>query len=129
LLSSSVEAFIAQRLVRLICPNCKKEDTKVTKEVKEEIERATGSSNVTFYKGQGCEACNNTGFRGRTAIYEILEIDKNIRNNILQRDSVDQIKESAVKKGMRTLRTAGWQKVIDGITTVEEVMRVSHAEE
>jgi type II secretory ATPase GspE/PulE/Tfp pilus assembly ATPase PilB-like protein len=129
LLSSSVEAFIAQRLVRLICPKCKKEDTEVAQEVKNEIKKTMGISNITFYKGQGCEYCNNTGFRGRIAIYEILEIDKSIRNDILQRSSVNQIKESAVKKGMRTLRIAGWQKVIDGATTVEEVMRVSHIEE
>ncbi|MCF7870597.1 MAG: GspE/PulE family protein [Candidatus Omnitrophica bacterium] len=129
LLSSSVEAFIAQRLVRLICPHCKEKDEGVAPNIKKEIKKSTGVSNITFYKGRGCEACNNTGFRGRTAIYEILEVGKNIRNHVLERASADQIKETAVKQGMRTLRVAGWQKVIDGLTTVEEVMRVSHAEE
>lgn len=129
LLSSSVEAFIAQRLVRLICPDCKEEDEDVVDEVKTEIYKAMGVSDVKFYKGAGCESCNFTGFKGRTAIYEILRIDRGIRKLILRRASADQIKEEAVKKGMRTLRSAGWQKVIDGVTSVNEVSRVTQKEE
>jgi type II secretory ATPase GspE/PulE/Tfp pilus assembly ATPase PilB-like protein len=129
LLSSSVEAFIAQRLVRLICPECKEEDKDVVDEVKAEIKKETGASGFKFYRGKGCEACNFTGFKGRTAIYEILHIDKEIKKLILKRVFADQIKERAIKKGMRTLRNAGWQKVIDGFTTVNEVIRVTQAEE
>ncbi|MBN1872568.1 MAG: type II secretion system ATPase GspE [Candidatus Omnitrophica bacterium] len=129
LVSSSVECFVAQRLVRLICPVCKVE-LKPSKEVIRElgIEGAGKSAGLTFYEGKGCEECKHTGYKGRTAIYEILPIDSEIRNLIMSRKSVDVIKEKAVKSGMRTLRQDGWEKIKRGLTTPAEVLRVTESE-
>lgn len=129
LVASSVEAFIAQRLVRLICPTCKVEDKRFAEELKLQIMKETGISNVKIYKGVGCEVCNFTGFKGRTAIYEILVVDKAIKELILRKASTDEIKEKAVEQGMRTLRLSGWQKVVSGLTAPDEVLRVTQVEE
>ena len=81
-----------------------------------------------IYRGKGCEACKFTGYKGRTAIYEILVVDDSIKELILKRASANQIKERAKELGMVTLRQRGWQKVMEGITTPEEVMRVTEVE-
>ena len=131
LLSSSVEAFIAQRLIRLICPDCKYEDNNVPVELKELIAKdlELKSTEVKIFRGKGCPNCNFTGFFGRTAIYEILLVDGVIKDAILKKVSSNQIKKIALSRGMRTLRQDGWQKTISGLTTPEEVMRVTSAEE
>lgn len=131
LVSSSVEAFIAQRLIRVICQECKQEDASLPLEVKEIIANDLGIrlTEVKVFKGKGCPACNFTGFFGRTAIYEILLVDDAIKELVLKKVSSGQIKKSALSSGMRTLRQDGWQKVIVGITTPEEVMKVTQAEE
>jgi hypothetical protein len=84
---------------------------------------------VKIFKGKGCPNCNFTGFFGRTAIYEIILIDETIRDLIFKKGTSAQIKKAALSKGMRTLRQDGWQKVIAGLTTPEEVMKVTSAEE
>lgn len=132
LVSSSLECLIAQRLVRIICPNCKtplKPENKkeVFEETKELIE--FDSLKTELYEGKGCEKCRFTGYRGRTGIYEILTITEPIRELILNRASSQQIKQKAVSEGMRTLRQDGLQKVLKGITTFTEVMRVTQQEE
>jgi len=131
LLSSSVEAFIAQRLIRLVCPDCKYEDNNVPAELKELIAKdlELKSTEVKIFRGKGCPNCNFTGFFGRTAIYEILLVDGVIKDAILKKTSSNQIKKIALSRGMRTLRQDGWQKTISGLTTPEEVMRVTSAEE
>lgn len=132
LLSSSVEAFIAQRLIRVICQDCKYEDKNAPEELKLEIARESGSlgvSEVKVYRGKGCASCNFTGFFGRTAIYEILLLDDEVRNLVVKKTPSNQIKRLAISKGMRTLRQDGWQKVISGITTPEEIMKVTSASE
>ncbi len=129
LIASSVEAFIAQRLVRLICPVCKVEDKLVAEELKLQIMKETGISDVKIYKGEGCEACNFTGFKGRTAIYEILVVDRMVKELILRKVSTDEIRKKAIEQGMRTLRLSGWGKVIKGLTTPAEIMRVTQVEE
>ncbi len=127
LVASSVEAFVAQRLVRLICPHCKEEDLKATAEVKVEIARSLGveEAKVKIYKGQGCDQCNRTGYFGRTAIYEILEMNEHIRAMLNGKPRTEHIKQSAVKNGMVTLRQNGWQYVVAGLTTPEEVMYIT----
>ena len=85
--------------------------------------------NIKFFKGKGCNSCNATGFRGRTAIYEILVVDKSIRELILNKASTEQIREKAIEQGMKTLRFCGWQKVLEGLTTPEEVIRSTQAVE
>jgi type II secretory ATPase GspE/PulE/Tfp pilus assembly ATPase PilB-like protein len=131
LVASSVEAFIAQRLIRVICPDCKTEDTQTPRELKEMITRDLGlrsAEEVKIFRGKGCNSCNFTGFFGRTAIYEILIVDDAIKEAILKKIPSNQIKKIAVSRGMRTLRQDGWQKVIAGATTPEEVMKVTSAE-
>ena len=131
LVSSSLECLIAQRLVRLICPSCK---VLLISEKKKEILQQIkdikfDSSEIELYEGKGCEECRFTGYRGRTGIYEILTITEPIRESILARASSQQIKQKAVLEGMRTLRQDGLQKVIKGLTTFTEVIRVTQQEE
>jgi type II secretion system protein E len=125
LASSSIDCIVAQRLVRLVCPKCKRK-TKIEKEVEKElgvkIEKATQR---TVYQGKGCELCKYTGYKGRTAIYEVLVVDEPIKELVLNRASADQIRKKAVSLGMRTLRADGWEKVQRGLTTPEEVLRVT----
>jgi len=125
LVSSSVECFIAQRLIRLICPKCKVKvkpsealmhDFGITRE---EFEKAE------IYKGKGCQECKYTGYSGRNAIYEMLVVNDAIRSLILSRSSSAQIKEKAISMGMRTLRDDGWRKIKAGLTTPDEVLRVA----
>ncbi|MCM8796250.1 MAG: Flp pilus assembly complex ATPase component TadA, partial [Candidatus Omnitrophica bacterium] len=131
LLASSVEAFIAQRLIRIICPECKFEDKTSPSELKDLIARdlEVTIDEVKIFRGKGCPHCNFTGFFGRTAIYEILLVDQVIKDLIVKKIPSDQIKKIAVSQGMRTLRQDGWQKVISGLTTPEEVMKVTPQEE
>lgn len=132
LVASSLEALIAQRLVRVICPDCKHQDTAAPLELKELIAKESGLrsiNEVKIYRGGGCQNCNFTGFFGRTAIYEILLMDEAVKDLIVKKTASGQIKKVAVSKGMRTLRQDGWQKTIAGLTTPEEVMRVTSAEQ
>ncbi len=131
LLSSSVEEFIAQRLIRTICQDCKVEDKSIPEELKIQIARDLGLKSVNdvkVYRGKGCPTCNQTGFFGRVAIYEFLPIDDEIKELIVRKTPSSQIQKLAVSKGMRTLRQDGWQKVITGLTTPEEVMKTTPAE-
>jgi len=128
LVASSVEAFIAQRLVRVICPRCKEkvnsEKWLVDRKSKRKV--TTHYPPVTsHYKGKGCENCNFTGYKGRTAIYEILLVNESIKKLIQQKVSSNKIKEKAVSLGMRTLYDDGLEKVNMGITTLDEVLRVT----
>lgn len=129
LVASAVECFIAQRLVRVICDKCKS-TAKPDKEVLTEL-GVIGqvSSKLKLSEGKGCEACRFTGYKGRTAIYEILEMSEPIRELILKRASADQIKKKAITLGMRTLRQDGWEKIKKGITTPAEVIRVTQEED
>src|ERR1043165_6353212 len=129
LVASSVEAVLAQRLVRTICPFCKVEQ-KVEKSYlqkigfpEEEIDTAV------FYKGAGCEECRQLGYQGRMGIYELLILNEAIRPLILNRAPATTIAQRAIEQGMRTLRTDGWNKVRAGQTTIEEVLRVTQTEE
>ncbi|MGC8900088.1 MAG: type II secretion system ATPase GspE [bacterium] len=128
LVSSSVVAIIAQRLVRTICPVCKTPYTPTEEELMEiGITRDQLKGNV-LYKGNGCVNCVNTGYKGRTGIYEILIIDDEIRSMITRGVDSTMIKHAAMKKGMTTLKEDGIKKVINGITTIKEVLRVTQEE-
>ncbi len=117
LVASSVEVFIAQRLVRIICSECKAE-------LKDEKIKIKGP----LYYGKGCEACKFTGYRGRTAIYEILFINDAIRELILAKASAPDIKKRALSLGMRPLKDRGLEEIAKGRTTLEEVLRVTELE-
>lgn len=130
LVSSSLEAVLAQRLVRTICPNCKEKrrdmDTLVAKLSGSEFPI---SRNDTLYIGRGCEHCKQSGYRGRTGIYELLVMDNAIRPLVMERAPASTIRAVACQQGMRTLREDGWQKVLLGMTTVEEVLRVTRQDD
>lgn len=130
LVSSSLQCLIAQRLVRLICPKCKIR-AQSSKEIFEQVRRDTGEDlqTIELYEGKGCEECRFTGYHGRTGIHEILVITEPIRELILNRCSSQQIKQKAISQGMRTLRQDGLRKVLMGLTTFSEVVRVTQQEE
>lgn len=124
LVASSVECFIAQRLVRVICPKCKVEK-KPDKGILEEFGVKDDIDKTKVYEGKGCDFCKFTGYKGRTGIYEFLLMYEDIRDLVLQRASSDQIKKKALKLGMHTLRMDGWKKIKQGLTTINEVIRVT----
>jgi type II secretory ATPase GspE/PulE/Tfp pilus assembly ATPase PilB-like protein len=131
LVASSVVAFLAQRLVRIICKDCKAPVTLAELGFKEEQLKAEGfhaGPNTRVYHGKGCKSCNHTGYKGRAAIYEILLINEAIKGLILTKAPSHIIKEKAVKLGMHTLKQDGWDKVLAGMTTLEEVLRVTQLE-
>ncbi len=136
LLSSTLELVIAQRLVRKICENCKRE-VAVSEETKEGIKLALEKANLVgeidpkllenmkFYAGKGCEKCNKTGFHGRVGLYEVLRVDNKIRKAIFDRLSTLEIHEIALQEGMLTLEQAGIIRALEGMTSLDEVYRVS----
>lgn len=124
LISSSLMAVIAQRLVRKICPVCRVEYAPSRLEM-ERIHPKLLQQGRKLYKGLGCEECNQLGYRGRVGIFEMLIVDDAIRETILARSDSATIKKQAVKNGMATLREDGADKVLAGITTTEETMRVT----
>jgi len=129
LVASSVEAVMAQRLVRTICPHCKTEQ-RVEKDYLLKIGFPAEDIETTkFYKGVGCEECRQLGYQGRTGIYELLVVTDPIRSLVMNRAPSTEIAAKAIELGMRTLRQDGWKKVKDGITTIEEVLRVTQTEE
>lgn len=123
LLASSLSALLAQRLIRLICPDCKKPYTPTKEELKF-FNLKDDAGTIKFYKGEGCPECGGTGYRGRVAIFEILKVTDSIRELILKNSPANVIKEEAAKFGMRTLLHNGVEKILSGQTTVEEVLRV-----
>lgn len=123
LLSSTIRGILAQRLVRVICPSCKEIDSSGIN--KEELNRLGIDSTIRLYKGAGCEKCTFTGFYGRTGIFELLVIDENIRRLILQNADANQLRDMGKSHGMRTLIEDGTEKIRAGITTLNEVLRVT----
>lgn len=124
LVSSSVSAVIAQRLVRVLCMECRKQTTLSSEQLGKlglDSQAVTGPT----YQAVGCDTCMNTGYRGREGIYEILLVDDEIRSLVLTKADSTQIQKLAIEKGMTTLAHEGAMKVLQGITTVEEVLRVT----
>jgi general secretion pathway protein E len=126
LLASSLLGAMAQRLVRNLCTRCKK-PAPAGAELMRELGVAAGVV-PTIFEQVGCRECAGTGYRGRSGIYELLEVDDQTRRLILARTPADQIKAAAVARGMRTLRDDGWRKVLEGVTTTAEVLRVTQDE-
>jgi general secretion pathway protein E len=124
LLSSSINAILAQRLVRIICPYCKEAYTP-DKEALLKLGVTPDDSTQQVYRGRGCAKCHHTGYKGRCGIFELLLMDREMKHLILQTANANDIKELAIKNGMITLRHDGAMKVFQGITTIEEVYRVS----
>jgi len=127
LISSSVIGVIAQRLVRVICEKCKEEyipgkDVLSGLNIKGNLKKG---GKIKLYRGKGCSFCKNTGYYGRTSIYEIIVLDEEIRSLIISKASSNVITDAAIKKGMKTLKNSGLEKALQGITTIEEVLRVA----
>jgi len=125
LVSSSVVAILAQRLVRILCTSCKKEYTPTTPELKELGIDPSRLEGHAIYMPIGCDRCMQTGYRGRTGIYELLLVNDEIRTLVLQNVNSQVIKNKAIEGGMHTLRMDGALKVLEGITSIEEVLRVT----
>jgi type II secretion system protein E len=129
LVASSVEGLVAQRLVRRLCSACKRPreiDHVFLASVDFPMERL---GEGVIYDAVGCEECRHSGFTGRFGIYEVLQVNDYIRPLIVNRESSNIIKNEALKHGMRTLRDDGWGKVLEGATTIEEILRVSEEDE
>lgn len=125
LVSSSVILILAQRLARRICKECKEEErVPISALVKVGFSEEEAKT-VTSYKGRGCPTCNNSGYKGRVALYEVIPIKDELKELILEGASASEIKKAAIRLGMKTLRMSGLTKVREGITSIEEVMRVT----
>jgi general secretion pathway protein E/type IV pilus assembly protein PilB len=124
LVASTIEGVMAQRLVRTICKQCKTEFHPEEHVVPNDFPRPDGDK-LVLYQGSGCRACHQTGYHGRTGIYELMATGESIRELCVERASATAIRNQALKEGMMTLRQDGWRKVLAGMTTIEEVARVT----
>ena len=127
LLASVVKSFIAQRLVRTICPECV-ELVEYPREYLAEISFPLELGSA-FKRGSGCDSCRQTGYQGRAAIYEICLVTEPLRKLIMQKRDGGELKQCAIAEGMETLRQDGWRRVAQGRTTIEEVVRVTQTDE
>lgn len=126
LVAATLECVVAQRLVRTICPNCKVSYTPTDENLMQlGIDPSEVDSSVTFYRGEGCEACRGTRYKGRLAIYEVLEMNSNLREMVINEAPTQELYEAAVESGMRTLRQVGIQKIYDGLTTIDEIVQAT----
>ncbi|MDH5597143.1 MAG: GspE/PulE family protein [Candidatus Peregrinibacteria bacterium] len=136
LITSSIRGIISQRLVRRICEFCKETyapDAQLTEDIKEELQgvgekdldQALISGEITLYKGKGCEKCNHLGYKGRVAVFEILEMNREVGQLVLSSAPDAQLEEAAKKTGMISLKQDGFIKCLQGVTTAEEVFRIA----
>jgi type IV pilus assembly protein PilB len=123
LITATVEAVLAQRLVRRICTQCR-EETTATPEMLAQLELTPeDGGNMKFYRGMGCDVCNNTGYKGRVGLFELMVITDKLRDMIMTNASADEMREEAKQNGMVALREAGMTFIKQGVTTAEEVLR------
>jgi type II secretory ATPase GspE/PulE/Tfp pilus assembly ATPase PilB-like protein len=123
LISSAVNAVLAQRLVRKICPQCKEEFTP-SPEMREFLNLQGFTSEKTF-RGKGCDRCRKTGYTGRLGIYEMMVMDDSLRDVVTSNPDVNQLRKLCRERGLVTLRQDGFDKVMKGLTTVDEILRVT----
>ncbi len=123
LIGAALDVVLAQRLVRRICPKCR-QAYEPQRSLRKTLERM-GFACPGFYKGVGCRSCRNTGYKGRLAIHELLVIDDEIRDAVVAHHSVGQLRKLAAKAGMIDLRSDGFRKVREGVTTVEEILHAA----
>jgi len=124
LVASTVEGLMAQRLVRRICARCKIE----IKAADSEVSALIPPDLKSVWKGKGCDDCRGTGYRGRQGVFELFTVDDELREMILRRDGANRLKKYAVEHGMKTLRDDGWDRVRAGVTTAEEVLRITKSD-
>lgn len=128
LVSSAVIGVLAQRLARTICANCKDPFSPPPDAVKRLGLKKDKDTETTLYRGRGCDACKQTGYKGRKGIYELMKMDDQVRELTLKQASSGQIRKAAIEAGMKTLQEDGIRKVLDGTTTMEEALRVVYIE-
>jgi type IV pilus assembly protein PilB len=123
LITATVEAILAQRLVRKVCSQCREEYTP-PREVLDDLELTSEQvRGKRFYRGAGCEVCNNTGYKGRVGLFELMIMNNELRDKIMANAQADELRAVAIKNGMVSLRAAGIQRCFDGVTTPDEVVR------
>jgi type II secretory ATPase GspE/PulE/Tfp pilus assembly ATPase PilB-like protein len=129
LVASSLVASLAQRLVRRICPHCKEEDTSINPRILAEIADTMEipPEDVKAWVGRGCPECTEAGYRGRIAIFELFLLDEELRDMISSHVSTTELRRAARSRGMLSLRENGWEKVLLGKTTIEEISRITGA--
>jgi general secretion pathway protein E len=126
LLASSLIGILAQRLVRVICPHCKTAEPTPSRALRDAGFLFEGlGSMVELQRGQGCAECDYSGYESRVGIFELLDIDGDFRNLMVTKSDSNVLRAQAIQSGMRTLKQDGWSKVLAGVTTAEEVLRVS----
>jgi len=123
LITSTMEAVVGQRLIRTICPNCKRPYEPTPEDLEEFGVTRQDVADIVFYKGNGCDECSFTGYKGRMGIFELLVITEEVKDLILRRASTDEIQAMALHLGMTSMRQDGWLKICLGLTTFEEVSR------
>jgi type II secretory ATPase GspE/PulE/Tfp pilus assembly ATPase PilB-like protein/RNA polymerase subunit RPABC4/transcription elongation factor Spt4 len=129
LIASTISGIVAQRLVRVICPFCKTKDSPNPEDLRKLGLANVEAKDLEFYRGNGCSQCGGTGFRGIQGIFEILVLSQRIREHITTEATEAAIKQLALAEGMQTLAQAGVEKVLKGITSVDELRRVIQADE
>ncbi|MCC6547047.1 Flp pilus assembly complex ATPase component TadA [Candidatus Sumerlaeota bacterium] len=129
LIASSVEGVLAQRLVRVLCPECKQRYTPDAELIRQVNMTRENPANLPFMRPAGCESCRYTGYAGRTAIMEMVRMDEFVRRRIVANSSASEIKGVAMKQGMKPIRFDGWEKIKSGVSTCEEVLRVTMEDE
>ncbi len=129
LLTATVEAIVAQRLVRRICLSCKEEYVPTDEQLMELQLRRSDVEDRTLFRGRGCDECNHSGYKGRMAIFEIMRLDDQLREMILSQVSTNVLRAEAHKRGMRSLRETGLMAIYEGQTTIDEVVRETIIEE
>jgi len=129
LVTSSVNLILAQRLCRKICSECKEIHDVSPQELVDMGFAHEEAGDVTVYQGKGCERCNNTGFKGRIALYEVMPLRDNMKELILEGASAQELKHGARHGGMKTLGESGLHKIRDGVTTTDEILRVTAYDE
>jgi type IV pilus assembly protein PilB len=127
LITSSLVGVISQRLVRKICPQCREEYIAENRE--KQILAYSLNEELILYKGKGCDKCNNTGYKGRIGVYEVMELTKTVKDAIDNSGKEEDIFNAAKEQGMLTMKDDAIQKVINGVTTVQEMLRVTFISE
>jgi type IV pilus assembly protein PilB len=125
LVSASVILIASQRLARVVCESCREEEKVSVPALIQLGFSEEEAQSVKSYKGRGCSVCNNSGYKGRIALYEVMNLKEELKEMILEGASADEIKKTALRLGMRTLRMSGLAKIKKGITSIEEVLRVT----
>jgi len=129
LITATFQAVLAQRLVRKICQNCRTEFTPSQAIAMELGMTQAQAAQKKFYYGRGCDKCNNTGYKGRMGVYELLVMNEQLREMIMAETSLDEFRTACRKYGMKTLREAGLEAIHSGLTTIDEIIRETMLDE